>query len=189
MPPIGIGKYAPECVALGNIGIGTISTFSHFTLAVQSANPSSSGSGMRSITLHCVRGERICKICVLAENSEAPSWQSCGAAAHKKNEKASQDFHESHSLARCSERAHLRAPSACANAQTRARRLFPTATPTGRIRSHVSYNAPVPLSLKSLCPCALREGALDPFSRVFAHLSGRWVTCHLQARRRRVPRG
>ena len=31
----------------------------------------------------CVRGERICKICVLAENSEAPSWQSCGAAAYR----------------------------------------------------------------------------------------------------------
>ena len=50
-------------------------------LPLQSANPSSSGSGMRSITLHCVRGERICKICVLAENSEAPSWQCCGEAA------------------------------------------------------------------------------------------------------------
>ena len=31
----------------------------------------------------CVRGERICKICVLAENGEAPSWQSCGAAAYR----------------------------------------------------------------------------------------------------------
>ena len=38
----------------------------------------------------------------------------------------------------------------------------------------------------SSVPCSLRsasEGAFGPFSRVFAHLSCRWVTCHLQARR------
>jgi hypothetical protein len=55
-PPIGIG-----------IGIGTIFTFPHFTLAVQSANPSSRGT-----KCHGVRDERICKIAELAENSEAP---------------------------------------------------------------------------------------------------------------------
>jgi hypothetical protein len=42
----------------------------------KSANPSSRGT-----KCHCVRDERICKIAELAENSEAPSWQSCGEAA------------------------------------------------------------------------------------------------------------
>ena len=75
-------------------------------------------------------------------------------------------FHESHDLARCSARAHFRAPSACANVQTGVGPLFPALCRGYSEYFHWQSERPVGIlggeTAKQHLPCAeLRDGPRD----------------------------